>query len=81
MTNEKLKKAEEIQYQINTLTFFQRRMNACWKRLKIKTKKLKLFTSCADLYDEIEASERLTDRIEKAIEDELNELKKEFEEL
>ena len=84
MTDEKLKKANNLQYEINQLTKFKLTLNKCLKRLiikKIKTKKLKLYTGFADLYDEITASERLTDRIEKAIDDEIKELKKEFEEL
>lgn len=79
VTDEKLKKASDIKDEINNLEYFLRTFKDCWRKLRIR--KCSLFTNYGIYSDELVANKRLTDRIEKAIEDELKELKQEFEEL
>lgn len=82
MTDEKRKKANDIYTEMLEIECFLRTLKNNWRILTIiKPQKIDLYTGYGANSDRIRASTRLTERVIKAIEDELAQLKQEYEEL
>lgn len=82
MTENDLKRANHLKFQIDTLNGFLSTSVRCWKKITIKkTKRFEISTACGNLSDNIKISGELAERILNTIQEYKTELENELKDI
>lgn len=80
MTKEQLKKANQINHELERLSYFVKDCRNCWHVMRLrKPKNFRLYTSYGAISNEVEVGEELSERILKTMEEYMAEKQSELE--